>query len=283
MISKNLSKVLISTLGLLVVGCSGASSDIAEEGLKPHYYDDLQPQRCCTIIAHAGGAIDGNAYTNSREAIERNYVYGTRLFELDFDLTSDGHWVAAHDWPNWKIQTGYTGQLPPTRADFMSTLRKYKKISWSIEGEYNAVDMAWIDRFLKRHSDAFIVTDMKELEQFSDFVDAILNSPKRDQFIFQAYSIDDVELIKNRAPDAKIILTLYRIGYPAELFTNLKEKREDLMGVTVPMSWAYVDSVTERLLETGLPIYLHGAPANINSRGLHTDFAAKGISGFYLD
>jgi len=258
MISKNLSKVLISTLGLLVVGCSGASSDIAEDGLKPHYYDDLQPQRCCTIIAHAG-------------------------FELDFDLTSDGHWVAAHDWPNWKIQTGYTGQLPPTRADFMSTLRKYKKISWSIEGEYNAVDMAWIDRFLKRHSDAFIVTDMKELEQFSDFVDAILNSPKQDQFIFQAYSIDDVELIKNRAPDAKIILTLYRIGYPAELFTNLKEKREDLMGVTVPMSWAYVDSVTERLLETGLPIYLHGAPANINSRGLHADFAAKGISGFYLD
>lgn len=264
------------------MGCQGSvSNDVTE--LSPHYYASFQTQKCCTIIAHAGGAIDGNAYTNSREAIERNYSYGTRLFELDFDLTSDGHWVAAHDWPNWKIQTGFKGGLPPTHYDYMSTPRKYKKVSWSIEGEYNAVDMDWLNKFLERHSDAFIVTDMKELEEFSDFVDAILTSPQRDQFIFQAYSIEDVELIKSRAADAKIILTLYRIGYPAALFTSLKEKRSDLMGVTVPMSWANVESVTERLIEIGLPIFLHGAPANINSRGLHADFAAKGISGFYLD
>ena len=282
MISENISKALLSALSVLLVSCSGETSDKAEE-LTPQYFAAEQPQKCCTIIAHAGGAIDGNAYTNSREAIERNYTYGTRLFELDFDLTSDGHWVAAHDWPNWKMQTGYEGKLPPTRDDYMSTPRKYKKVSWSIEGEYNAVDIPWIESFLKSHSDAFIVTDMKELEKFPDFVDSILKSPKRDQFIFQAYSIDDVELIKNRAPDAKIILTMYRIGYPAALFTSLKEKREDLIGVTVPMSWAYIDNVTERLLKTGLPIYLHGAPANINSRGLHADFAAKGISGFYLD
>jgi len=266
----------------LLASCSNESVDVAT-GLIPHYYPDVQAERCCTIIAHAGGAIDGNAYTNSREAIERNYAYGTRLFELDFDLTSDGHWVAAHDWPNWKMQTGYKGDLPPSRDDYMSTPRKYKKVSWSIEGEYNAVDMEWLNSFLESHSDAFIVTDMKELEKFPDFVDTILNSPKRNQFIFQAYSIEDVELIKSRAPDAKIILTLYRIGYPAALFTSLKDKKEDLVGVTVPMSWAYVESVTERLVEIGLPIYLHGAPANINSRGLHSDFAAKGISGFYLD
>ena len=266
------------------MGCvSERKSTDPTDGLAPHYFPMTQSKKCCTIIAHAGGAIDGNAYTNSREAIERNYLYGTRLFELDFDLTSDGHWVAAHDWPNWKIQTGYTGEMPPTHDESMSTSRKYKKVSWSIEGEYNAVDMAWIERFLKSHSDAFIVTDMKELELFPDFVDAILKSSQRDQIIFQAYSIDDVELIKARAAEAQIILTLYRIGYPAALFTSLEEKKSDLIGITLPMSWAYVDHVTERLLKTGLPIYLHGAPSNINSRALHADFAAKGISGFYLD
>lgn len=279
---ENLAKAFLSASTLLWAGCSEVSSEKAE-GLSPHYYAATQSQDCCIIIAHAGGAIDGNAYTNSREAIERNYTYGTRLFELDFDLTSDGYWVAAHDWPNWKAQTGFQGDLPPTREDYMSTPRKYKKISWSIEGEYNAVDMDWINGFLGAHSDAFIVTDMKDLEKFPEFVETILKSPKRDQFIFQAYSIEDVDLIKSRAAEAKIILTMYRIGYPAALFKSLKEKRNDLIGVTVPMSWAYVDSVTERLLETGLPIFLHGAPANINSRGLHADFAAKGISGFYLD
>lgn len=283
-LSGHLSKTLLSGLALLITACGGSTSTSNDvDGLSPHYFASTQSQECCIIIAHAGGAIDGNAYTNSREAIERNYSYGTRLFELDFDLTSDGHWVAAHDWPNWKMQTAYQGELPPTRDAYMTTPRKYKKISWSIEGEYNAVDMDWINRFLKSHSDAFIVTDMKELEKFPEFVEAVLKSPKRDQFIFQAYSIEDVELIKSRAPEAKIILTLYRIGYPAALFKSLKEKRKDLIGVTVPMSWAYIDSVTKRLLETGLPIFLHGAPANINSRGLHADFAAKGISGFYLD
>ncbi|WP_026942979.1 PI-PLC domain-containing protein [Hellea balneolensis] len=275
-------KVILLAMALLLAGCND-NYHYKAEGLSPYYYSVEQPKKCCTIIAHAGGAIDGNAYTNSREAIERNYAYGTRLFEIDFDITADGHWVAAHDWPNWKMQTGYKDELPPTRDDYMATPRKYKKVSWSIESEYNAVDVPWINRFLDKHPDAFIVTDMKKLEQFPDFVDAIIRSPKRDQFIFQAYSISDIDFIKSRDPNAKIILTMYRIGYPASLFTSLKEKRENLIGVTVPMSWAFIDSVTERLVETGLPIYLHGAPANINSRGLHADFAAKGISGFYLD
>jgi hypothetical protein len=34
---------------------------------------------------------------------------------------------------------------------------------------------------------------------------------------------------------------------------------------------------------TGLPLYLHGGPASINSRALHMEFAQRGISGFYLD
>lgn len=75
------------------------------DGLSPHYYSDnavgsQDTENCCIVIAHAGGAIDGNSYSNSVEAVTRNYELGTRLFELDFELTSDGAWVDAHDWPN---------------------------------------------------------------------------------------------------------------------------------------------------------------------------------------
>ncbi len=279
--------VIFVGLSLSIMGCqanSDASSDKhSKTHLAPHYSADHQEGMCCTVIAHAGGAIDGNAYTNSQEAVLRNYGYGTRMFELDFEQTRDGEWVAAHDWPNWKLQTGFKGEIPPSLTEYMSTPRFYKKISWSIEGTYTPIDMTWLEGFLSKNADAFIVTDMKALEKFPEFVDTILSHPKKEQFIFQAYSIDDVELIKARAPDTKIILTMYRIGYPAALFTQLKEKKEDLIGVTVPMSWAHIESVTTRLLETDIPIYLHGAPANINSRGLQADFAAKGISGFYLD
>ena len=284
MLYRNFIKLAFAAIALSVASCNRESGSTAQsDALAPFYYADTQPKKCCTIIAHAGGAIDGNAYTNSREAIERNYAQGTRLFELDFNLTSDGHWVAAHDWSNWKNKTGFTGELPPTRDEFMSLPRTYKKASWSIEGEYSAIDMTGLEAFLSQHDDAVIVTDMKELEKFPDFVDTILASLKAEQLIFQAYSIENIELIKSRAPDAKIILTLYRNGYSPAFFSRLNDKTQDLIGLTAPIRWANIDSVREQLLKSGLPVYLHGAPANINSRGLQTDFAAKGISGFYLD
>jgi len=280
---------LIFTAGLTIslIACSSQiDSDVTNSSagsLKPYYYGQFVEQECCTIIAHAGGGIDGNSYTNSREAITSNYNYGTRIFEIDFDLTSDGHWVAAHDWPNWKRQTEYEGETPPDLTTFNATLRTYKRGGWSINSKYTAMDMVWLENFLTKHPDAYIVTDMKEVDQFPAFVDTILKSPNRDQFIFQAYSIENIDMIKSRSEEAKIILTLYRIGYPEALFNSLADRKGDLIGITAPMSWALVDVAMQRLSDTGLPLYLHGAPSNINSRGLHSDFAAKGVNGFYLD
>jgi glycerophosphoryl diester phosphodiesterase len=50
------------------------------------------------MIAHAGGGFQGQAYTNSIEALNLSYVKGFRLMEVDFSWTSDGHLVCLHDW-----------------------------------------------------------------------------------------------------------------------------------------------------------------------------------------
>ena len=102
------------------------------------------------FIAHAGGAINGNIYTNSLEALDANYEKGFRLFELDILETSDGHLVAAHDWEGWSKMTGYSGEIPPSLEDF----RKLK-----IYGKYSSLDMAAIKRWFADHSDAILVTD----------------------------------------------------------------------------------------------------------------------------
>lgn len=39
------------------------------------------------VIAHAGGGIDGNIYTDSLEALNQSYQNGTRLFDID------GYWL----------------------------------------------------------------------------------------------------------------------------------------------------------------------------------------------
>src|ERR1039458_4726270 len=61
------------------------------------------------MVAHAGGAVRGETYTNSRDALDQHYAMGYRVFELDFDWTSDGHLVISHD---WKLTSSRFG-LPP--------------------------------------------------------------------------------------------------------------------------------------------------------------------------
>src|SRR5210317_451008 len=50
------------------------------------------------FIAHAGGSLNGQKYTNSLEALNLNYQKGHRFFEVDFSWTSDEGLVAIHDW-----------------------------------------------------------------------------------------------------------------------------------------------------------------------------------------
>ncbi len=103
------------------------------------------------FIAHAGGAIGSDRYTNSMDALDASYARGFRLFELDIGETSDGCLVAVHDWPTWARRCpDYHGPVPPTRAAF----KEHK-----ILGRYQPMDMADINAWFERHPDAVLVTD----------------------------------------------------------------------------------------------------------------------------
>lgn len=102
------------------------------------------------FIAHAGGAIEGFVYTNSLEALQNSYNKGFRLFELDMVQTSDGIFVAAHDWEYWKKITQYNGTLPPTHKEFKS-IKLHKK--------FTPLDMNDINNWFAKHTDAILVTD----------------------------------------------------------------------------------------------------------------------------
>ena len=72
------------------------------------------------------------------------------MFELDIIETSDGFFVAAHDWNHWAKETGYSGPTPVTRSEFM----KHK-----IRGSYTVMDMEAVNHWFRTHSDAILVTD----------------------------------------------------------------------------------------------------------------------------
>lgn len=101
-------------------------------------------------IAHAGGKIDDRTYTNSLEALERNYQKGFRLFELDIIKTSDNKFVAAHDWEFWAEITNFKGSLPVTESEFLQH---------PIRGIYTPMNIDRINKWFQEHPDAVLVTD----------------------------------------------------------------------------------------------------------------------------
>ena len=120
------------------------------------------------LIAHAGGSINNYIYTDSLEALNYNYKKGFRYFELDIRVTSDGVFVAVHDWDEWKLHSSYNGSIPPTLKEF----KKHKLYS-----QYTMMDIDDINQWFTKHRDAHLITDKT-------------NQPK----IFSEYFIDKSRL-----------------------------------------------------------------------------------------
>ena len=116
------------------------------------------------FIAHAGGGIDGNTYTNSLEALNENYNKGFRFFELDISVTSDGKYAATHDWDLWSRQANYADTLPVSEETFLKH---------QILGKYTPLNMTRINDWFNNHKDAVLITDkINEPGKFSkQFVD----------------------------------------------------------------------------------------------------------------
>jgi hypothetical protein len=116
------------------------------------------------FIAHAGGRVNDDDYTNSLEALDHNYDMGFRLFELDIIESSDGKFVAAHDWLKWASLTNLQVVPPPTDEEF---------ISLKLLDKYTPLYMDRINKWFSEHPDAILVTDkINEPKRFAEkFVD----------------------------------------------------------------------------------------------------------------
>lgn len=132
------------------------------------------------FIAHAGGQIDGINYTNSLEALNLSYANGFRLFELDIIKTSDGAYVAAHDWEVWKRYTGYTGATPVSERTFL----QYK-----IREKYTPLNLRRINAWFKDHPDAILVTD--KVNDPIDFSEKFVDKSRLKMELFSIQAMED--------------------------------------------------------------------------------------------
>lgn len=149
-------------LKLTAINTSGLSRLNGKNYIIPEISKHYQTYKNDTLryIAHAGGIIDNLTYTNSLEALNLSYAKGFRLFELDIIKTTDGKYVAAHSWQDWKRMSGYQGKVPINYETFL----EYK-----IHNKYTPLGIDEINNWFKNHHDAILVTDkINEPKLFSN-------------------------------------------------------------------------------------------------------------------
>ena len=113
----------------------------------PFYNDKLASQH---LVAHAGGWIDNRVYTNSREAVERSIKQGRKYIEIDIIKTSDGHYVAAHDWELVNKMIGKKGDNPLSLNEFKN-IKLYNK--------YTTMSVKDVAELMEKCPNWYLLTD----------------------------------------------------------------------------------------------------------------------------
>ncbi len=163
-------------------------------------------------IAHAGGTIDGIKYTDSKEALDYSYGRGFRLFELDIIKTIEGDFIAAHDWGHWKKETGFDGDTPVSRKEFLNH---------KIRGKYTPLDMEGINKWFEVHPDAILVTD--KVDEPVMFAKQFVDKKRLMMELFSLQAIEEASLYGVTAMISDIPLSQIR----GDVISYLKEHKID--------------------------------------------------------
>lgn len=234
------------------------------------------------VICHALGMTqEGDTLTNSKEAFLYNYERGQRVFEADFQITSDGVMVLRHDWNSNLGQAeafGWTDekQWAVTAEEFLET---------PIYGKYTPLTLEDWFAIMKRYPDIYLVTDTKYSndveEQFKLFTDTAIENGYKDvlsRVVVQIYYKEMYDEVSAVYPFKNWIWTLYYIGYPdRQGIVDFMEQKE-IPVLVMPSSW-WSSEMEEDWKDSSIRVYVH----TVNDVEEGRERVMQGVSGIYTD
>ena len=162
---------IVWALGMWIIFGEAALKNIQNKEPYPFHNGEYH------LIAHAGGKIDGHVYTSSREAVEDSIKSGMKFIEIDFIKTSDGYYIAGHDWEMFNKAAGKEerGDEPMTLAEVKAT---------KIHGKYTAMDANDVAQLMRQYPDWTLLVDKaRDIEYIAE----LFPFPKR--VILQVYGL----------------------------------------------------------------------------------------------
>lgn len=233
-------------------------------------FSNLTTQPQPLMIAHAGGGINGQNYSNSIEALEINYTKGFRYFEIDFSWTSDGELVCLHDWGTCfeKIFGVKTTQA--------LSLNLFEQQLNNTAGLHPCTPET-LDFWLISHPDAFIISDVK-----TDNIKAIKYLTHQfpyltKQLIPQFYQPREYSNLKSMG-FKQLIWILYQ--YEGKFSSVIKHAKDmDLFAVSMRASQAK-KKCAQQLMANGQDVFVYTVNKQKTLKKLVNTYQ---VSGIYTD
>jgi glycerophosphoryl diester phosphodiesterase len=238
-----LVRIIILIPFLLIFSCN---SELENKNI------DLENKNNIKRVAHAGGSIEGDTYTNSHEALDYNIKRGFELFEIDFSWSKDQQLVCMHDWDrSFNRLFGFQIKQRPT-------LEAFKKLNQEIS-RYNICTLDSLKYLMEKNKHIKIITDIKEknIRALRIIAEEIKDYDSR--IIPQIYHPSEYKIVK-KLGYKNIIWALYKFSGDnnrvLEQVDHLK-----LFAITMPPKRAK-EKLGKKLKEKGIPTYVH----TINSK-----------------
>jgi glycerophosphoryl diester phosphodiesterase len=222
------------------------------------------------FIAHAGGGIDGQNYSNSLEALEHSYNNGFRYFEIDFSWTSDKQLVCLHDWEKrFKKVFGFKTKQPLTYQQFQQLVMDTKGLHPCTPESLN--------QWLTKHPDATIITDIK-YNNIAAFKYLQSQYPGLSKHLLpQFYQVDEYQQLRQMG-FKQLIWILYQYEGSLESVRNHASAME-LLAVSMRAKQVRKKPM-QQLRQDGQTLFVYTINSSHKLRKLHSKY---GVTGFYTD
>ncbi len=222
------------------------------------------------MIAHAGGGINNQNYSNSLEALDLNYAKGFRTFEIDFSWTSDQQLVCLHDWETrFKKVFGYKTKKALNYEEFQNLLNQTKGL--------HPCTLDSLADWINIHKDVKIITDVKYNNLKA--IKLILESYPSLQanLIPQFYQPEEYQVLKDMG-FKQLIWILYQYEGSYESVVQHSNEME-LLAVSMRATHAKKKFAT-KLLNNGHRIFVYTVN---NTKKVEKLVNKHKVSGIYTD
>lgn len=227
------------------------------------------------LIAHSGGALrsatENKIYTNGLATMVQNYDLGHRVFELDFQRTTDGDLAAVHE-----------GFVDGDDKGILMTAAEWKHYTGM--GNIHPMLISDVLDQMLINQDMFLVTDTKGRDT-TDFDILYRAAVQRDlslldRVIPQIYDQEMYDSVMSVYDFPSVIFTTYDTDETPEEVMAFAAGQENIHVVTIPYSDGQYDRrYIELADQAGILLYMH----TLNAYEDITILRKEGIHGLYSD